>query len=88
VPLAFAIVTVPAGPDVVEVHDRMPAVIEPAQIVTWLASVSDEAGLAIQERKELTGRSDLAWSDRRNAIAWLKTSFAVDTRAESSAPNA
>jgi putative SOS response-associated peptidase YedK len=46
-PLAFAVITVPPGPDVVAVHDRQPAIIEPAQLGAWLAGADDKERLTL-----------------------------------------
>ena len=39
----FTIVTTAAGPSVGNLHDRMPAVIEPDDFETWLSAPADEA---------------------------------------------
>jgi putative SOS response-associated peptidase YedK len=44
---AFAIVTVPAGPDLERFHDRQPAIIERADIDRWLEAERDDERLAL-----------------------------------------
>ena len=43
---SFAIVTTPANAEMAEVHDRMPAILEPADWETWLEG-NDEAASAL-----------------------------------------
>ena len=58
-----------AGADVAPVHDRQPAILEPAQIGAWLASASDEAGLAPLEPSPGGTIEALPVSPRANSVA-------------------
>jgi putative SOS response-associated peptidase YedK len=40
----FTIITTNAGPDVAELHDRMPVILEPADWPAWLGETEDDPG--------------------------------------------
>ena len=39
---SFAIVTTAAGPDIAELHDRMPVIVEPANWPLWLGETAGD----------------------------------------------
>ncbi len=52
----FAIITTGAGPDVAELHDRMPVILEPADWPAWLGEVESDPATLLRPSAEGTLR--------------------------------
>jgi putative SOS response-associated peptidase YedK len=44
----FAIITVPAGPDIADLHDRMPPVLEERDWPAWLSETKGDSSALLQ----------------------------------------
>lgn len=68
-PVAFSIITVPPGAEVAAVHDRQPAILEPAQLGAWLTGGAVDAGLAVLQTSPSGTLEARAVSSRVNSVA-------------------
>jgi putative SOS response-associated peptidase YedK len=73
------------GADVASVHNRQPAILEPAQLGNWLASASDESGLAVLQPSGAGTLAARAVSSRANSVSNDDPECLIEAPVETSA---